>query len=119
MDVGNNPLLDIVRREARERRDGMSIAAMYDDPRQVPLFMKRLNWDRFIYNMGIDINIMVPFLSSPNQDSDARFLLNKLREVCRSLMSEFQDSVGMAEVLLRRKVKSTKATDISTAHSLA
>jgi hypothetical protein len=108
----HNPLMDIIRSEAQERWEEVLVAS-YNEVRHLPLFIKRLNWDHFICNMSEDIVELAPLVSVPGP-GDARFFPGRLREVCTSLMSDFQCNTGTAEALLRRKVKSTKAEDISS-----
>ena len=82
--------------------------------RELPLFIKRINWDHFIHNMNEDIVVMASLVSKPGP-GDNHFFPSQLSEVCRMLMSDFQCNIGTVEALLRRKVKSTKPEDISKA----
>jgi hypothetical protein len=63
--------------------------------------------------MSEDIVLLAPLVSVPRVE-DAQFFPGRLREVCRSLMLDFQYNNGSTEALLRRKVKSTKVEDISS-----
>ena len=109
--VPRNHLTDIIEKESSAWRDEV-LQGAFEDPRHVPLFIKRLNWDHFIQNLGQDSLVHMASLVAASGSWDVWLFLSRLHKVCFSLMMEFQDIIGSADSLLRRKVKSAK--DIST-----
>ena len=106
---GDGRLLDIVARDAAEREAAASVPS-FGDPRLLPPWLKQLNWDSFILGMDVDVEAMRPWASAKH-GADDRFFPDRLREVCSSLMKDFQRIIGSAESLLRKKVKSTSEVE--------